>query len=147
MATMPRIRTFEELVTPNDPALRFTPLGFSTGGRMTPEGAAEHIQRSIGIELAPAVPDSTRQSFERVCLTHSYGLFAYDLFTVAEDHALLVLERAPRREVRGPVRRNHSPHSGRWNRVAASRQEVRRGLPSSSSPLNRFPKRGLSSTR
>ncbi len=89
-----KIYTLDELTTPTDPALRFTPLGLGMRGRMKPEAAAEHIQRSIWVELAAEVPSSTRQSFEAVRLAHTYGLFSYDLFTIAEDHSLLVLEQA-----------------------------------------------------
>jgi hypothetical protein len=89
-----KIQTLEELTTPNDPALRFTPYGFAMHGRMKPQAAAEHIQRTLWVELSDKVADSTKQSFEAVRQTHTYGLFGYDLFTIAGDHSLLVLEQA-----------------------------------------------------
>jgi hypothetical protein len=89
-----KIQTLQELTTPNDPALRFTPYGLAMHGRMKPDVAAEHIQRTLWVELSNNVLNSTRHSFEAVRQTHTYGLFGYDLFTIAGDHSLLVLEQA-----------------------------------------------------
>jgi len=64
------IRTFAELTTPDERSLRFTPLGLATGRKLSPENAAKFQQRSIAAaDLAPAVPEGTRSSFERLC-TH-----------------------------------------------------------------------------
>ena len=53
-----------------------------------PAQAAELAQYAIGqIELAPAVPDTTRQAFERLCTLFAYGILCYDLYTVAGDLA------------------------------------------------------------
>jgi hypothetical protein len=92
-----KIRTFTELTTPDDRSLRFTPLGFSTATKLTPESAAEYQQRSIASgELDPVVGDSTRHSFERLRLLHAYGILCYDLFTVVDDLSWVVLEQALR---------------------------------------------------
>jgi hypothetical protein len=41
------IRTFAELTTPDERSLRFTPLGLATGGKLSPENAAEFQQPCI----------------------------------------------------------------------------------------------------
>jgi hypothetical protein len=41
------IRSFTELTTPDERSLRFTPLGFATGGKLSPDSAAKFQQRSI----------------------------------------------------------------------------------------------------
>jgi hypothetical protein len=92
-----KIRTFAELCTANEQTLRFTPLGLATGGKLSPEAAAEFQQRSIAsADLVDVVPDSTRQSFERLRTLHSYGVLCYDAFTVAGDLSWVVLEQALR---------------------------------------------------
>jgi hypothetical protein len=92
---MGSIKTFEELTTPDERTLRFTPLGLSTAGALTPEYAAEFQQHAIAAsDLQLDVPEDTRRSFERVRLLHSYGILFYEAFTLAEDLAWLVLEQA-----------------------------------------------------
>ncbi|MFI5386232.1 MAG: hypothetical protein ACHQ50_08940, partial [Fimbriimonadales bacterium] len=88
------IKTFADLATPDERSLRFSPMGFSPGHLLTPESAAAHIQRTVDVGLDPAVPATTRDSYRRVCSTHVYGLFDYELFTVAGDLALLALQQA-----------------------------------------------------
>jgi hypothetical protein len=91
------IRSFADLITPDERALRFTPLGLSTAGTLKPEAAAEFQQLTIAsADLIDAVPDSVRQSFERLRTCHSYGVLWYDAFTVAADLSYLVLEQALR---------------------------------------------------
>ncbi len=91
------IRTFTELTTSDERSLRFTPLGLATGGKLSPENAAEFQQRSIAAaDLAPAVPEGTRSSFERLRTMHAYGVLCYDLFTVVDDLTWVVLEQALR---------------------------------------------------
>jgi len=88
---------FEELITADDRSLRFTSLGLATGGKLSPENAAEFQQRSSFIgDLATTVPKDTRDSFERLRTLHSYGALCYDPFTVAEDLRWVVLEQALR---------------------------------------------------
>jgi len=91
------IRTFTELTTPDERSLRFTPLGLATGGKLSPENAAEFQQRSIAAaDLVPAIPEGTRSSFERLRTLHAYGVLCYDLFTVVADQTWVVLEQALR---------------------------------------------------
>jgi len=90
-----KIRTLVELATPDDRSLRFTPLGFSTGGTLKPEYAAEFQQKVIaGAELTAAVPEGTRNGFERLRTLHSYGVLCYEAFTISRDLASLVMEQA-----------------------------------------------------
>ena len=88
------IKTFTELATPDERSQRFSSLGFSPGDLLTPESAAAHIQRTVEVMLDVAVPQTMRDSYRRVCSTHVYGLFDYELFTVAGDLALLTLQQA-----------------------------------------------------
>ena len=90
------IKTFEQLTTPDERTLRFTPLGLSTGPQvLKPEYAAEFQQRVIAsCDLHPDVPEDTRNSFERVRTLHSYGILFYEAFTVANDLSWLVMEQA-----------------------------------------------------
>lgn len=74
--------------------MRFSGLGFSPNLLLKPEVAAAHIQRTVGVELDPAVPQTIRDSYDRVRSTHIYGLFDYSLFTAAGDLALLSLQQA-----------------------------------------------------
>ena len=92
---MAPIKTFADLITPDERTLRFTPLGLSTGGVLKPEYAAEFQQQVIAsCDLHPDVPDDTRNSFERVRMLHSYGILFYEAFTVADDLSWLVMEQA-----------------------------------------------------
>lgn len=90
------IKTFDELITPDERTLRFTPLGLSTGPQiLKPEYAAEFQQQAIkGCDLHHDVPEDTRYSFERIRMLHSYGIFCYEAFTVAHDMSWLVMEQA-----------------------------------------------------
>jgi len=91
------MRTLVELTTPDGRSLRLTPLGLATGGKLSPEDAADFQQRSIAAaDLVELVPDTTRDSFERLRLLHSYGVLCYDAFTVADDLSWVVLEQALR---------------------------------------------------
>ena len=90
-----KIRTLGDLTTPDNRSLRFTPLGFSTGGTLKPDYAAEFQQKIIaGAELAAAVPEGTKSAFERLRTLHSYGVLCYEAFTIARDLASLVMEQA-----------------------------------------------------
>ena len=92
-----RIQTTEELCTVDEMSQRATPYGFGLDCMLTPDGAvAAHQDEIAGCELVERVPDPTREAFERACLTHTYGVFAYDLYTVAHNHTRLVLELALR---------------------------------------------------
>ena len=94
---MTDIRTFNELTTPDERTLRFTPLGLSTMGALKPEDAAIFQQQAIAhCDLVLEVPEGTRNSFERLRTLHSYGVLCYEVFTVARDLAWLLLEQALR---------------------------------------------------
>jgi hypothetical protein len=88
--------SFEDLLRPDEMALRFTPLGLSTGGLvMSPEGKLRHLKEEIAsAELVPDVPDEVRQHFARLRKLYLYGLLEYDLFTLVEDLVHLMLEAA-----------------------------------------------------
>lgn len=91
------IKTFEELTTPDQRALAFTPLGLSTIGLLAPADAAEFQQQLIAhCDLADNVTEGTRNSFERLRTLHSYGVMCYEAYTVAQDLAWLLLEQALR---------------------------------------------------
>ena len=91
------IRSLEELREPDERTLRFAPLGLAMDGTMRPEDAALFQQQVIShAELVPAVPESTRNTFERLRMLYAYGVFCYDIFTVVEDQAHLVMEHALR---------------------------------------------------
>lgn len=76
---------------------RATPFGFGLDYMLKPESAvAAHQDEIATCELVERVPDATRSAFERARLTHTYGAFAYDLYTVAHNHTRLVLELALR---------------------------------------------------
>jgi len=91
------IRSLEDLRQADERTLRFTPSGFDTGGMLRPEDAAVYQQEVIGhTELVAAVTESTRNTFERLCLLHAYGVLSYDMFTAADDLAQLVIEQALR---------------------------------------------------
>ncbi|NNN10217.1 MAG: hypothetical protein HKL85_13625 [Acidimicrobiaceae bacterium] len=102
---MAGIKTLAELITPDErtgSALRFTPLGLNMGGTLKPEYAAEFQQQVIAhCDLHPDVAEGTRNGFERLRTLHSHGIFCYEVFTVADDLAWLLMEQAFR-ELRIP---------------------------------------------
>jgi hypothetical protein len=88
------IKTLAELQRPDEASLMFSPWGLA---RMTAEDAAKFQQEVVArYELSEQVPDSTRQSFERVCTIYAYGVLCYELYTVAADQARLFIEQALR---------------------------------------------------
>lgn len=92
-----RIKTFDELASPDRLTLRFAPIGLATGGALTPADAAEFQQEVIAsCDLAENVADSTKQSFERLRELHAYGVLFYDAFTIAGDLTSMVAELALR---------------------------------------------------
>lgn len=87
--------TFEELVAPDNRSLRFTPTGFSTSETLSPASCLEHHQRTIEqANLVANVPEPVRRNFERFRAVHTYGVLLYDLFTIADDFCVFVLEQA-----------------------------------------------------
>jgi len=91
------IKSLDELRKIDDRSQRFTPSGLGLDRMLTPDSAAEYQQRVVAqFELAPAVAESTRDSFDRLRAIYAYGVLCYDIFTLVNDHALLVLEQALR---------------------------------------------------
>jgi hypothetical protein len=89
------VRPISELREADELTLAFGPMGL--GGQMPPEDSAEFLQRLMARhELAPAVADGTRRSFDQLRNAFAYGLFCYDIFTLVNDRALLVFEQALR---------------------------------------------------
>jgi hypothetical protein len=85
------IRTLAEMQEPDRRSL------MSYVWTAEPAQAAELAQYAIGqVKLAPAVPDTTRQAFERLRTLFAYGILCYDLYTVAGDLARMVTEQALR---------------------------------------------------
>jgi hypothetical protein len=84
-------RTLAELQEPDQRSLMWSVW------TADPAKAAELAQRLLSqVALSPDVPETTRQSFERLCTLFSYGILCYDLYTVAGDLARLVVEQALR---------------------------------------------------
>lgn len=84
-----------DLQRPDDLTRRFNPLGL--GGFLTPEDAARFQTAVIAAAvLADDVPEDVRENFARVRRLHQYGVLEYDLFTIAAQYSLLVLEGALR---------------------------------------------------
>lgn len=82
------------LIRPDQATLRFTGLGLSMGGLISPEAAVRLQKHNVDFELAEAVPDDTRKLFQRLQAIHMQGIWEYQMFTVADDYALHVLEHA-----------------------------------------------------
>jgi hypothetical protein len=92
-----KILSFAELIAPDERTLRFTGLGFSTFGTLTPEASARFQQECVaGADLEPSIPESVRDGFDRIRLFHSYGVLCYELFTATDDLTWVVLEHALR---------------------------------------------------
>jgi len=89
------IKTLAELAEPDEASLAIRPLGIDPA--RVAEGVAEYRQNVVAsFELVGEVPESTRNSFDRVRNIYSYGVLSYDLYTVAGNQARLVVEQALR---------------------------------------------------
>ena len=94
---MVEIKSLEQLREADERTQRFTPGGLALGSKLTPESAAQFQQEIVAeLDLAPEVAAGTRQSFERLRTIYAYGVLCYDIFTLVNDHALLVVEHALR---------------------------------------------------
>jgi hypothetical protein len=82
------------LIRPDQATLRFTGLGLSMGGLISPEAAVRLQRHNIDFDLAETVPDDTRKLFQRLQAIHMQGIWEYQMFTVADEYALQVLEHA-----------------------------------------------------
>jgi hypothetical protein len=91
------IKSLDELCQVDDRTLHFTPMGLGVGVKMRPEDSAEFQQQAVAqFELAPAVAEGTRRSFDHLRTVFAYGVLCYEIFTLVHDHALLVIEQALR---------------------------------------------------
>jgi hypothetical protein len=91
------IKSLDELRQVDERTLAFAPLEMALSGQMRPEDAVLYQQEVIShAELVPAVGEHTRATFERLRMLYSYGVLYYDIFTIVEDQAHLVLEFALR---------------------------------------------------
>lgn len=87
----------QQLQQPDDRALVFTPWGLSLSGPVDAEQIARYQQEAVAsAELASAVPNSTRQSFDRLRGLHTYGVMFYDAYTIVSQQAPIVLDLALR---------------------------------------------------
>ena len=87
-------KSLDQLREADERTLAFTPAGL---GSMPPEDAVRYRQDVVArFELPPEVAEGTRQSFDRLRQVYVYGVLCYDLFTLVDDHALLVFEHALR---------------------------------------------------
>ena len=87
--------TLEELRLVDRRTQGFTPLGLGRSHILTPEGTVTfQYELMAAIVLADAVPDNTRNAFDQVRSAFIYGALSYDLFTLAEDRARLLMELA-----------------------------------------------------
>ena len=89
------IKSLAELAEPDEASLAIRPLDIDPA--RVAEGVAEFRQELVaGFELVGEVPESTRLSYDRVRTIYAYGVLCYDLYTVAGNQALLVVEQALR---------------------------------------------------
>ncbi|MFD0782356.1 hypothetical protein ACFQZ8_00215 [Micromonospora azadirachtae] len=91
------IKSLKQLREADERTQRFTPGGLGLDRILTPESAAQFQQELVaGLDLAPDVAAGTRQSFDRLRTIYAYGVLCYDIFTIVDGHALLVIEQALR---------------------------------------------------
>lgn len=61
---------------------------------LKPEDSADFLRDQVNVELALGVPDDLRAAFDRICGVHKLGLLDYQMFTVAWQLCLLMVEYA-----------------------------------------------------
>jgi hypothetical protein len=87
--------SLDDLLRPDEMTLRFAPGGLLIDGRLRPGDSLGHLRSSVDqARLVPEVPEDVRDNFDRLRKVYLYGLLEYELFTVADDFAYLVLEGA-----------------------------------------------------
>ncbi|GIF48197.1 hypothetical protein DFJ67_3518 [Asanoa ferruginea] len=92
-----QITSLAQLRETDERTQRFTPLGLGLDRMLTPESAATYHQETVAqIDLADAVAQGTRDAFERLRKIRAYGVLCYEIYTLVNDHALLVIEQALR---------------------------------------------------
>jgi len=90
-----RVKTFDELTADDERVVHIPQLDPTTGTLAPASTSLMPIQCMIAdCDLVPAIPEHVRAQFERCRMLHTYGCFAYDLFTVAAQHAYFALEAA-----------------------------------------------------
>lgn len=88
-------KVLHQLREVDETTLRFSPWGL--GGKLAPADSAAYLAELMShAQLADAVPEDVRLSFERVRTAFMYGLLDYDLFSAAYSLGHLVLEGALR---------------------------------------------------
>ncbi|MET8550393.1 hypothetical protein [Micromonospora zamorensis] len=91
------IKSLDQLRETDERTQRFMPGGLGLDRILTPESAAQFQQELVaGLDLAPDVARGTRQSFDQLRTIYAYGVLCYDIFTIVDGHALLVIEHALR---------------------------------------------------
>ncbi len=88
------IKSLDELRAVDERTLHFAPHGLGIGLEMCEADAAQFQMDRL--ELAPAVAEGTRMSFDRLRTIFAYGVLCYDIFTLVNDCALLLLEQSLR---------------------------------------------------
>lgn len=137
------IQSLSELRATDDRALRFGPLGLSTGGTLDPEFAAKYQQEVIAeAYLAVDVPRATRQAFDRLRRLHSHGVLLYDAYTTVTTQAPLVLELALRERFvafyrEGGVPLIHGDHRRRTLVITSFADFKQEDLPNANRELQR----------
>jgi hypothetical protein len=91
------IKTYAELVSLDERNKLMAFMEARVGGGHDIEIATRVGQEMVShIDLHADVPDGVIASFERVRKVFSFGIFEYEMFTVARDQAVLLLEQALR---------------------------------------------------
>ncbi len=89
------IKTLDQLTTYDERVMHMVDIDPATGLVEPITSPLIPIQRMVAdCDLAPDVPAHVRAQFDACRKTHLRGCFDYELFTVAEKHALLILEAA-----------------------------------------------------
>ncbi len=89
------IKTFDQLTTYDERVMHMADINPATGLVEPITSPLVSIQRMVAdCDLALAVPAHVRAQFDACRKTYMRGCFDYELFTVAEKHALLTLEAA-----------------------------------------------------
>lgn len=87
--------SISELTKADAQTLRFTPFGLSLQGTLRPEDSLKYLQSMLdAAQLASGIPADIRTAFERVRRLHTYGLFEYGFFTLADNAIWLLPESA-----------------------------------------------------
>jgi hypothetical protein len=106
-------KSFDEQITGDPMAGRFTGLGFDATGILTAEASYRVRQREVGrFDLDPIVPDDVREHFNGIRNLHVHGCFSYQFFTTAQCHTDLAVEFV----LKARLRQLHPTEAHRINR-------------------------------